>query len=101
MPDTPDDKTASEATDEASFAGIGPDRLAKLLGKGGLGEAWRAEQTKPSHRTVAPKLIKPGMDTKAVVAGFESERQAPALMEHPNIGKVFDAGVTPPGGRFS
>ncbi len=62
-----------------------------------MGEVWRAEQTEPFHRTVALKLIKAGMDTKAVVARFDSERQALALMEHANIAKVFDAGATPAG----
>jgi non-specific serine/threonine protein kinase/serine/threonine-protein kinase len=68
-----------------------------MLGVGGMGEVWRAEQTVPFHRTVALKLIKAGMDTKAVVARFESERQALALMEHPNIAKVFEAGASPEG----
>lgn len=58
---------------------------------------WLAEQKKPIQRTVALKLIKTGMDTKAVVARFESERQALALMDHPNIARVFDAGSTPEG----
>jgi non-specific serine/threonine protein kinase/serine/threonine-protein kinase len=71
-----------------------------MLGVGGMGEVWRAEQTAPFHRTVALKLIKVGMDTRAVVARFESERQALALMEHPNIAKVFDAGTTPEGRPF-
>jgi non-specific serine/threonine protein kinase/serine/threonine-protein kinase len=62
-----------------------------------MGEVWRAEQTEPIHRTVAIKLIKTGMDTKAVVARFESERQVLALMEHPHIAKVFDAGATAEG----
>ena len=97
MPDTPDDKTLSEGADEASFTSIGPYRLIQMLGAGGMGEVWRAEQTEPFHRTVALKVIKPGMDTKAVVARFDSERQALALMEHPNIAKVFDAGATPAG----
>ena len=56
-----------------------------------------AEQTEPFHRTVALKLIKAGTDTRSVVARFESERQALAPMEHPNIAKVFDAGATPEG----
>jgi eukaryotic-like serine/threonine-protein kinase len=97
MPDTRDDKTLSEGADEASFASIGPYRLIQMLGAGGMGEVWRAEQTEPFHRIVALKVIKPGMDTKAVVARFDSERQALALMEHPNIAKVFDAGATPAG----
>ncbi len=76
---------------------IGPYRLLQLLGEGGMGEVWLAEQKTPIHRTVALKLIKAGMDTKAVVARFESERQALALMDHPNIARVFDAGSTAEG----
>jgi eukaryotic-like serine/threonine-protein kinase len=97
MPDTPDDETLSQSAVQASFTSIGPYRLIQMLGIGGMGEVWRAEQTEPIHRTVALKLIKAGMDTKAVVARFESERQVLALMEHPNIAKVFDAGATPEG----
>src|SRR5208282_5016309 len=76
---------------------IGPYRLLQMLGEGGMGEVWLAEQKTPIHRTVALKLIKAGMDTKAVVARFESERQALALMEHPCIARVFDAGSTAEG----
>lgn len=97
MPDTPDDKTLSKSTVQVSITSIGPYRLIQMLGVGGMGEIWRAEQTEPFHRTVALKLIKAGMDTKAVVARFDSERQALALMEHANIAKVFDAGATPEG----
>jgi non-specific serine/threonine protein kinase/serine/threonine-protein kinase len=97
MPDNPDDKTLTAAAIQVSFASVGPYRLIQLLGEGGMGEVWRAEQTEPFHRTVALKLIKAGMDTKAVVARFDSERQALALMEHANIAKVFDAGATPAG----
>ncbi len=92
-----DDKTLSIASVQSSFSTIGPFRLVQMVGTGGMGEVWRAEQTAPFHRTVALKLIKAGMDTRAVVARFESERQALALMEHPNIAKVFDAGATPEG----
>jgi serine/threonine protein kinase/tetratricopeptide (TPR) repeat protein len=76
---------------------IGPYRLLQVLGEGGMGEVWLAEQKKPIHRKVAIKLIKVGMDTKAVIARFESERQALALMDHPNIARVFDAGCTAEG----
>ncbi|MGB2591944.1 MAG: serine/threonine-protein kinase [Candidatus Acidiferrum sp.] len=76
---------------------IGPYRLLQVLGEGGMGEVWLAEQTAPIQRTVALKLIKAGMDTKAVVARFESERQALALMDHPCIARVFDAGSTAEG----
>jgi eukaryotic-like serine/threonine-protein kinase len=79
---------------------IGPYRLLQVLGEGGMGEVWLAEQKVPIHRTVALKVIKAGMDTKAVVARFESERQALALMDHPNIARVFDAGPTSGGRPF-
>jgi eukaryotic-like serine/threonine-protein kinase len=92
------DRTLSAGASGSMAAGqIGPYRLLQVLGEGGMGEVWLAEQTKPIHRTVALKLIKTGMDTKAVVARFESERQALALMDHPNIARVFDAGATPEG----
>jgi serine/threonine protein kinase/tetratricopeptide (TPR) repeat protein len=97
MPDNSDDKTLTAAAAQVSSASVGPYRLIQLLGVGGMGEIWRAEQTEPFHRTVALKLIKAGMDTKAVVARFDSERQALALMEHANIAKVFDAGATSAG----
>jgi non-specific serine/threonine protein kinase/serine/threonine-protein kinase len=71
--------------------------LLELIGEGGMGEVWLAEQKEPVRRRVAIKLIKAGMDTREVVARFESERQALALMDHPAIAKVFDAGSTPQG----
>ena len=76
---------------------IGPYRLVKRLGQGGMGSVWLAEQTHPVRRKVALKLIKPGMDTEEVVARFSSERQALAMMEHPAIARVYDAGSTPEG----
>ena len=76
---------------------IGPYHLLELIGEGGMGEVWLAEQKHPVRRRVAIKLIKAGMDTREVVARFESERQALALMDHPTIAKVFDAGSTPEG----
>ncbi len=88
---------ADGATRISEFRQIGPYRLLQLIGEGGMGEVWLAEQKQPIHRTVALKLIKAGMDTKAVVARFESERQALALMDHPNIARVFDAGSTAEG----
>lgn len=69
-------------------------RLLRELGEGGCGIAYLAEQTAPVKREVAVKVIKPGMDTKAVIARFEAERQALALMDHPNVARVFDAGAT-------
>jgi serine/threonine protein kinase/Tfp pilus assembly protein PilF len=92
------DRTLSTGGPGGPAAGqIGPYRLLQMLGEGGMGEVWLAEQKTPIHRTVALKLIKAGMDTKAVVARFESERQALALMDHTNIARVFDAGSTPEG----
>jgi len=76
---------------------IGPYRLFERLGEGGFGTVWRAEQSEPIRREVALKLIKPGMDSREVVARFEAERQALALMEHPNIAGVIDAGTTAEG----
>src|SRR5271156_237486 len=73
---------------------IGPYQLLQLIGEGGMGQVWLAEQKQPVRRRVAIKLIKVGMDTREVVARFESERQALALMDHPAIAKVFDAGST-------
>jgi len=92
-----DANTQTSSADQTSASTIGPYRLVQRIGVGGMGEVWRAEQTTPFHRIVAIKLIKAGMDTRAVVARFETERQALALMEHPNIAKVFDAGATPEG----
>jgi serine/threonine protein kinase/tetratricopeptide (TPR) repeat protein len=68
-------------------------RLIELLGEGGMGAVYRAEQVTPLLRTVALKLVKPGMDSKSVLARFASERQALALMDHPNIARVLDAGL--------
>jgi serine/threonine protein kinase/WD40 repeat protein len=77
---------------------VGPYRLLKLLGEGGMGMVYLAEQVEPIHRTVALKLIKLGMDTRAVIGRFDSERQALAMMDHPNVAQIYDAGATP-GGR--
>jgi tetratricopeptide (TPR) repeat protein len=76
---------------------IGPYRLMEEIGEGGMGLVFVAEQQQPVRRKVALKVIKPGMDTRQVVARFEAERQALALMDHPNIAKVYDAGATPSG----
>jgi non-specific serine/threonine protein kinase/serine/threonine-protein kinase len=72
-------------------------RLLQRVGEGGMGEVWLAEQVRPVRRQVAFKMIKAGMDTAHVVARFEAERQALAVMDHPAIAKVFDAGATPQG----
>jgi WD40 repeat protein len=72
-------------------------RLVEEVGEGGMGAVWMAQQTEPVRRMVAVKLIKPGMDSRAVLARFEQERQALALMDHPHIAKVLDAGTTESG----
>src|SRR5229473_4461998 len=94
-PSVPTETAADLAS--AEKISFGPYRLLQRLGEGGMGEVWLAEQSKPVRRRVALKLIKAGMDTREVVARFESERQALALMDHPAIAKVFDAGSTPEG----
>jgi serine/threonine protein kinase len=76
---------------------IGRYKLLQRLGEGGMGSVWMAEQTEPVRRMVALKVVKPGMDSSEVLARFEAERQALALMDHPNIAKVLDAGTTPEG----
>jgi len=76
---------------------IGRYKLLEALGEGGCGAVWLAEQREPVRRKVALKIIKLGMDSRQVVARFEAERQALALMDHPNIAKVFDAGTTDTG----
>jgi serine/threonine protein kinase len=92
------DPAASAGADPAAEPRqIGPYRRLMLIGEGGMGEVWLAEQAEPIRRQVALKLIKAGMDSREVVARFEAERQALALMDHPNIAKVFDAGTTEAG----
>jgi serine/threonine protein kinase/tetratricopeptide (TPR) repeat protein len=76
---------------------IGPYKLLEPIGEGGMGTVFMAEQSQPVRRKVALKVIKPGMDTKQVIARFEAERQALALMDHPNIARVLDAGATESG----
>src|SRR5262245_2247529 len=71
-------------------------KLLEQIGEGGMGTVWMADQTEPVKRLVAVKLIKPGMDSKQVIARFEAERQALALMDHPHIAKVFDGGLLAP-----
>jgi eukaryotic-like serine/threonine-protein kinase len=73
---------------------IGPYKLLEQIGEGGMGVVFVAEQTQPMRRRVALKIIKPGMDTRQVIARFEAERQALAMMDHPNIAKILDAGTT-------
>jgi serine/threonine protein kinase len=94
---------------EAEFARLKPEEpgeqighynLFQQIGEGGFGVVWMAEQNEPVKRHVALKIIKLGMDTKEVIARFEQERQALAMMDHPNIARVFDAGATPTGRPF-
>jgi serine/threonine protein kinase len=79
---------------------IGPYKLLEEIGEGGMGTVFMAEQTSPVRRVVAVKIVKPGMDSKAVLARFEVERQALSLMDHPNIARVLDAGSTDSGRPF-
>lgn len=94
-----DDVTLSEPSllTESEGSKIDRYKLLQHIGEGGMGAVFMAEQTEPVRRTVALKIIKLGMDTKSVVARFEAERQALALMDHPNIAKVLDAGATETG----
>jgi tetratricopeptide (TPR) repeat protein len=84
-------------TSEAAGSQIGRYKLLEQIGEGGMGTIWLAEQREPVRRRVALKIIKLGMDTKQVIARFEAERQALAMMDHPNIAKVLDAGSTETG----
>jgi serine/threonine protein kinase/WD40 repeat protein len=86
-----------DKSESAIGTGIGPYRLIEVIGEGGMGAVWLAEQHRPVRRTVALKVIRAGMDSRQVVARFEAERQALALMDHPNIAKVHDGGVTSDG----
>ena len=100
--DVPPSGLDIEATRDRSFAEsvgaqIGPYKLLQEIGQGGMGVVYLAEQFEPVRRKVALKIIKPGMDTRQVIARFEAERQALSLMDHPNIAKVLDAGATTSG----
>src|SRR5262249_24452651 len=103
-PDTfpPVDRPSESADPTADYPGkdervgtviAGRYTLIEVIGEGGMGSVWRAKQTEPVKRFVAVKLIKAGMDSKQVLAGFEAERQALALMDHPNNAKVLDGGL--------
>ncbi len=89
--------TVDEPIGQRSGTTIGPYKLLEEIGEGGMGSVWMAEQRQPVQRKVALKIIKPGMDSRQVVARFEAERQALALMDHPNIATVFDGGTTASG----
>jgi serine/threonine protein kinase/Flp pilus assembly protein TadD len=104
--DAPEAATIEPAQDRAEHTGLyrmlqkgsrlGHYTLIDILGEGGFGVVWRAEQREPVRREVAVKVIKPGMDSAAVIARFEQERQTLAVMDHPFVARVFDAGMTPP-----
>ncbi len=91
---------AHENSEESLGTSIGPYKLLQRLGEGGMGAVYMAEQTQPVRRMVALKIIREGLDTRQVVARFEAERQALALMDHPNIARVLDAGTTASGRPF-
>ena len=96
---TAEEQTKTSTSGQATqvLERIGPYRLLEVLGEGGMGVVYLAEQVEPVARRVALKIIKLGMETKEVVARFEAERQALALMDHPSIARVFDAGATESG----
>ncbi len=89
--------TVDEPIHEHPGTVIAPYKLLQQIGEGGMGVVWMAEQTQPVQRKVALKVIKPGMDSRQVIARFEAERQALALMDHVNIARVFDGGTTESG----
>src|SRR5439155_14803771 len=92
--------TVDEPQQECPGTVLGPYKLIEPIGEGGMGTVWLAQQQEPVKRLVAVKLIKAGMDSRQVIARFEAERQALALMDHPNIARVLDGGTTKgePGG---
>ncbi len=92
----PVDRTSPKQFD-ASGTDIGPYHLQQLIGEGGFGVVYLASQEKPFKRQVALKVVKPGMDTRQILARFDAERQALAMMDHPNIARVFDVGATDTG----
>ena len=99
--DTPDDTKSPDAFKPSPTQrpgdSVGAYKLISQIGEGGFGEVWLAERREPFVQRVALKLIKPGMDSRSVVARFEQERQALAVMDHPNVAKVLDGGLTPQG----
>ena len=97
MAPRPGDESAAALDLQAAGSVIGPYKLLQQIGEGGMGTVFMAEQTRPVQRKVALKVIKPGMDSRQVIARFEAERQALAMMDHVNIARVFDAGATESG----
>ena len=96
-PEVPTVSVERTPVKELSGTIIGPYKLLETIGEGGMGTVYMAEQSQPVRRKVALKIIKAGMDSKQVIARFEAERQALAMMDHPNIAKVLDAGTTEAG----
>jgi len=92
-----EEAASANAVAERPGSIIGPYKLLEQIGEGGMGLVFMAEQQQPVRRKVALKILKPGMDTRQVIARFEAERQALALMDHPNIARVLDAGETASG----
>ena len=97
LPEKPAATVDEVPVTEAPGTRIGPYKLLEQIGEGGFGVVFMAEQSQPVRRKVALKVLKPGMDTRQVVARFEAERQALALMDHPNIARTFDGGETASG----
>src|SRR5215213_8608495 len=95
--DNPSDRDFIPATTQRHPGLVGPYHLLEVIGEGGMGVVYKAEQRQPIKRLVALKLIKLGMDSRQVVARFEGERQALAMMSHPNLARVFDAGTSETG----
>jgi serine/threonine protein kinase/WD40 repeat protein len=96
----PDRQDYADPTARVGALLAGKYKLIEKIGEGGMGSVFMAQQTEPVKRAVALKVVKAGMDSKAVLARFEAERQAVAMMDHPNIAKVFDAGTTDSGRPF-
>ncbi|MEY3142909.1 MAG: Serine/threonine-protein kinase PknB, partial [Planctomycetota bacterium] len=97
-PDAPDGFSTLESASTARAGDtVGPYKLVAKIGEGGFGEVWTADRREPFTQRVALKLIKPGMDSRSVIARFEQERQALAVMNHPHIAKVLDGGLTKEG----
>src|SRR5882757_9970723 len=97
MPPVSETDTSLKLSEEMVGTSVGRYKLLKTLGEGGCGVVYLAEQAEPVRRRVALKVIKLGMDTHSVLGRFDAERQALALMDHPNIAKVLDAGATETG----
>ncbi len=97
---SPTDFSATQPLTGASPSQVGPYKLLRQIGEGGMGVVYMAEQESPIRRRVALKIIRPGLDSDQVIARFEAERQALALMDHPHIAKVFDAGTTDTGRHY-